>query len=410
MFMNWKKIIEDSEEVKYVEKLSEIAEVILKETGNLESNRIDLMGGKTGIALFLFYYAKYSKQEKYYDYGMELLNEIFDNINEGSIFHTFAGGLAGVGWTIEHLVKAGFIDADSNDLLGDLDPFLKKMMIAEIEKKNYDYLHGAVGIGLYFLSRTGNKKANDYLAELVDWLDKISIKDKDEGLKWKSVLNRDENLEGFNLSLSHGISSIIVLLSKMFKKGINKDKVSTLMEGAIRFLLQQSLDTKKYLSFFPSWVAADHPPARSRLAWCYGDLGNTIAIWQAARSMGNKMWEETAKNVIVHSTRRRDIKENMVLDAGLCHGGAGIAHIFNRMYHYTEIEDCKEAAIYWFDQTLKLATHDDGFAGYKVWRTEEYGGWLNEPGLLEGIAGIGLALLSLVSDVEPQWDRVLLMS
>lgn len=408
--MEWEKIIKESEEGRYVEKLSEIAEVILKETRNLDVSRIDIMGGRAGIALFLFYYAKYTREEKYYDFGMDLLNDIFDTINEGSLFHTFAGGLAGIGWTIEHLVKNEFIDADSDEILRDLDPFLKKMMISEIKKKNYDYLHGALGIGLYFLSRTGNKQAKDYLVELIDWLDKISMKDKSKGLKWKSLLNRDENLEGFNLSLSHGISSIIVLLSKMFERGIHKDKVSTLLEGAMRFLFHHSLDTKKYLSFFPSWVASGHPPARSRLAWCYGDLGNTIAIWQAARSTGNKTWEEKAVDIIVHSTRRRDIKENMVLDAGLCHGGAGIANIFNRMYHYTKIDACKETAIYWFDQTLKMATHKGGYAGFKIWRSEEYGGWINDAGLLEGIAGIGLALLSLVSDIEPRWDGALLIS
>ena len=35
---------------------------------------------------------------------------------------------------------------------------------------------------------------------------------------------------------------------------------------------------------------------------------------------------------------------------------------------------------------------------------------MSEPGFLTGAAGIALALLAAVSDVEPAWDRVLLVS
>jgi hypothetical protein len=37
-------------------------------------------------------------------------------------------------------------------------------------------------------------------------------------------------------------------------------------------------------------------------------------------------------------------------------------------------------------------------------------GWRSEAGFLEGATGIGLALLGAISDVEPAWDRVLLLS
>jgi lantibiotic modifying enzyme len=195
----------------------------------------------------------------------------------------------------------------------------------------------------------------------------------------------------------------------MIDAGVYKDKASTLLEGAVTFLLHQSLDTGKFFSNFPSWVAGD-PPGQSRLAWCYGDLGNAIALWQASQSTGSKTWQDKAVDVILHAAKRRDIKENMVFDAGICHGGAGISHIFNRMYHYTGNEECKDTALYWYDQTLKFATYKDGFAGFKVWRTEEYGGWIKEYGFLEGVSGIGLALISAISDIEPAWDRSLLIS
>jgi hypothetical protein len=39
----------------------------------------------------------------------------------------------------------------------------------------------------------------------------------------------------------------------------------------------------------------------------------------------------------------------------------------------------------------------------------ELRGW-PDPGFLTGAAGVGLALLAAISDVEPEWDRVLLLS
>jgi lantibiotic modifying enzyme len=100
----------------------------------------------------------------------------------------------------------------------------------------------------------------------------------------------------------------------------------------------------------------------------------------------------------------------MVRDAGICHGTAGIAHIFNRLYRTTKQYRFQEAANYWCLETLKMSKFEDGFAGYKTWHTEEYGGWQPCNNLLEGIAGIGLSLLSFVMPEDPAWDECLLLS
>ena len=410
MKQEWEILIKDEKKTApYKEKISEIAETLVKHTGDLKDN-IGLMGGKIGIALFYFYYAKLLGEDKYADYGVELISDVFDVINNDFTYHTHAGGLAGIGWTVEHLAQNDFIDTDTNEVLADLDPYLHKTMIYDIENENYDFLHGAVGNGVYFLSRLNSEKSKEYLKELIDQMDKISHKDEDGARKWLSTLNLEEETRGYNLSLSHGIASIIVFLGKVLETGIYNGKVSILLNGAVQYLLKYKLDRKKFLSNFPSWISEEEPLSASRLAWCYGDLGISTALWQAAQSAGNKDWEKIAVDVLLDSTARKDLKENTVLDAGLCHGAAGIMHIYNRAYHYTGIDIFKELALYWADQTLKFATYKDGYAGYKAWRTEKYGGWTPEAGFLEGISGIGLAFISLISNIEPEWDRALFIS
>ncbi|MCP4157110.1 MAG: hypothetical protein GY757_55880 [bacterium] len=220
----------------YLEKLKEISDVLLKETGALKDN-IGLMGGKVGVALFFFYYAQLTMNEEHIDFGHGLLGEVFDAINNEFSLHTFAGGLAGVGWVVEHLAGNDFIEADTDEILEVLDPFLHKTMTYDIEKGNYDFLHGAVGNGTYFLSRLPNEGAKQKLIELVDHLDKMATRKADGLIAWESELDREKKTRGFNLSLSHGISSIIVFLSKVLEQGIHKEKVSELLEGAVRYIL-----------------------------------------------------------------------------------------------------------------------------------------------------------------------------
>jgi lantibiotic biosynthesis protein len=149
----------------------------------------------------------------------------------------------------------------------------------------------------------------------------------------------------------------------------------------------------------------------SRLGWCYGDPGIASSIWQAGKALKNEEWKNEAIEIMLHASLRKELKINGVMDAGICHGTAGIAHIFNRFYWETKMPVFKEAANYWIEETLKMAYHKDGLAGYKAWQGKERG-WQNEYGLLEGVAGIGLVLLGFLTDDinDLSWDRCLLLS
>ena len=126
--------------------------------------------------------------------------------------------------------------------------------------------------------------------------------------------------------------------------------------------------------------------------------------------MNNKEWEDKATEILLYATERRDFQKNMVMDAGLCHGTVGNAHIFKRMFLNTGKKEFNEAAEYWYNASLKMASYKNSITGYKAFRTEEYGGYTEDFGFLEGAAGIGLALLSAISDIEPKWDEILLLS
>ena len=95
------------------------------------------------------------------------------------------------------------------------------------------------------------------------------------------------------------------------------------------------------------------------------------------------------------------------MDASLCHGTAGLAHLYNRLFQSTGERDFAVEARYWIERTLEYRGVG-GIAGYR--RAEFDGTQIDDTGLLNGAAGIALALLAAASNVEPGWDRAFLLS
>ncbi|MDQ1352211.1 MAG: lantibiotic biosynthesis protein [Acidobacteriota bacterium] len=409
--MEWNPIITDINSVKYREKLSDISGVLQKELSNLKF--MGLLGGKIGIALFFFYYGRLTGEEKYFDLGFELVSSVVEKL-DGFHFNTFAKGQAGVGWALEHLSQNEFMDIETNDMFADLDIFLYNKMEAELQQGNYDPFHGAIGYGTYFLSRLEEVKTNERLAGLVDGLEKLARKQEDAApgaLTWETIVNPghpEQKFSGVNTGLIHGVSGIMAVLAKIYSQGIYKQKVLELLNGAVGYLLKQSLDKNIFSSCFPIWIKEGTPTVSGGYTLSYGDICISLALWQAAIAAGNNEWKEKAIDTMLYSVTRTGVNK-YINDGSLTIGTSGIAHVYGRMYNYTGMDVFKKAAQQWWDETLKMAKHPDGFAGFKAWRGVRVNRRDKELGIVEGIAGIGLALISAISPIEPAWDRCFLI-
>src|SRR6185436_19195440 len=115
---------------------------------------------------------------------------------------------------------------------------------------------------------------------------------------------------------------------------------------------------------------------------------------------------------IARAAAARPAADAGVRDPGVCHGAAGLAHLFNRFWQASGEEVFAEAARFWIGRTLELRVPGAEIAGFRAWHAQPVpqGEWIAEPGFLEGATGIGLVLLAAVSTVEPEWDRILLVS
>ena len=370
-----------------------------------------LAGGNAGLALLCGYLALtgYDDEEN----AAQFLEKAIHAVSTEQVGPTFYGGFAGIAWVAEHLqTQLQQLDEDANEEIDEvLEGFLKQSEWVD----DYDLISGLVGYGVYALDRLPRPVAVKCLELIIEHLAQTAERNA-EGITWRTSPEllpdhqRKDAPEGYyNVGLAHGVPGVIAFLGLACAAGIAVDKARPLLDGAVAWLLSQQLADAD--SAFPSWVVPGVESGNCRLAWCYGDAGLCAALLIAARSIGNPKWEEEAIN-IARRAALRPVKTVGAKDAGLCHGAAGIAHIFNRMFHATGDELFKDRAKFWFEQTLDMGRPGKGVGGYLAYHPDENGneGWADDPGLLTGAAGIALALLAATTDVVPDWDRMLLVS
>jgi len=371
--------------------------------------------GYSGLALFFAYLGLTKLDDRASERAAGFLDKAMDRVAEEAMNPSLYAGFTGVAWTASHLQKHLFA-ADADDANEAVDAALGKYLAQSPWSGDFDLINGLVGFGAYALESLPKPAAAGLLARIIDCLEESATRDSAGLTWWTNPLWLPRHLRGnhpkgyFNLGLAHGVPGIIGLLGAAAAAGVNADKARTMLAQAVAWLLAQETRDGDWVGF-PPWIEPEVTPGRNRLAWCYGDLGIAVSLLSAARSVGSRAWEERAL-AIAHRAARCPIEQAGVQDAGVCHGAAGIGHLFNRLYQATGEAAFVGASRFWFQRTLAMREPGRGIAGYAAWWSSENGTtkWVNEPGFLLGVAGIGLALLAASTPLEPLWDRLLLVA
>ena len=367
------------------------------------------------MAITLGHLTDSDTSEGYAEASVRLLDDVLKELNSIRMSLSLFSGLTGVGWALSYL-DGRVMDFDGEDPAVAIDQLLLENLGRWTEPLVFDLIGGLVGFGVYALERLPRPDAEESLTYILKKLAASSI-ELDEGLSWFTGprwLSSDARLrhpEGYyDLGMAHGAAGVIGFLADVVAAGIEKETALPLLEGAVSWLLSQKI-TSNESSTFPSLVALNSGPVPARSAWCYGDPGIAISLVRAALVTGNLEWKSQGVDIGLQAARR-PLQETGIRDGGLCHGAAGLGHIFGRLFQMTQQKAFKEAATFWFEKTLHLRQDGQGIAGFSVWRalSEHSYGWTSDPGFLTGAAGIALALHSAYSLVDPEWDRVLLTS
>jgi lantibiotic biosynthesis protein len=368
------------------------------------------LDGLAGQSLLHAYLALQGEGEAFADIAIGLLDQATDAAAELRLRPSLYFGFTGIGWVTAHL--AGRLFEESEDGCLEIDELLYSSLARLSEEGRFDLFEGLAGIGVYALERLPRPSAVRLLESVVAHL-AARAEPSEEGVRF---LSSPEVMAPsyhslfphgtYNLGMAHGVSGVIALLGAACRAGVATEQARPLLAASVSWLLARELPAGSDLQFANTYTPYLEGADSCRLSWCHGDLSVATALLLAARGAGEPAWEGEARRIALTATASwRD--DPRVVDAELCHGTAGIGHLFNRLYQATGEPPLGEAARFWLSRAIAMHAPGVGVGGYCQ---VERGKRLDHPGFRIGSAGIGLALLASISSVEPAWDRLLLAS
>lgn len=371
-----------------------------------------LAGGDAGEAYFFAYLDQVRPGKGYDDLAMTLLERSIEATGTLQAPPGLYSGFSGVAWTLEHLRGRLFEDDGGEDPGEEVIAALSEHVSLSPWRGHYDLISGLVGFAVYALERLPRPGGMECLERIVARLAETAER-RPDGVTWLTGpdLMIDRDLEAYpqgnyNLGVAHGVPGVIGVLAQACAAGVD---ARDLLDGAVAWLLRQKLPAGTGAVFPYNVAPGNAEPKPTRLAWCYGDLGIAASLLMAARTVGEEAWEREALE-IARAAAARPADQSGVIDAGICHGASGAAHLFNRLYQTTGDPVLRDAALFWLERTFGYRQPGKGVGGFEAWTVGDTLDldWRSDPGFLTGASGVGLVLLAAASAVEPEWDRVLL--
>jgi lantibiotic biosynthesis protein len=402
----WKAVLDAPMQAKALSAIREVAAGAAARASTHPSPDCTLAGGDAGTALLLAFMSQAHPQQPEWRTASEaLLERAFDAVQTRPLSASFYSGFPGVAWCAELMHPNGDEAHDS-----DVDTALLEFVSQRPWRGHFDLINGLTGLGVYALERLPGTAARACLEHIVARLGELA-EARPEGITWRSapallpLAQREAHPQGqLNLGVAHGVPGVVALLAGSSAAGVAADQAAALAHGGARWLMAQVLPNSP-----GKRLAANTGEERAaRDAWCYGTPGVAAAMLGAARALHEPTWEDFALS-LARDTAQRPPEQTGVVDAGLCHGAVGLAHLFNRLYQASGDLTLREAAVEWYARTLQFYRPGQGVDAFLGWQGGAHAvGLQPDPCLLTGSAGVALGLLAAVSDVEPVWDRMLL--
>ncbi|MEA2338169.1 MAG: lantibiotic biosynthesis protein, partial [Thermoanaerobaculia bacterium] len=364
---------------------------------------LSLAWGSAGWLIAFAYCASGSMQKA-------MIETHADKLADGLARHplppTLFRGFWGIGWTFAHMKNAGLWDVSiSDDFADSVRPTLDLFS----REHQHDLMHGMVGVGVYVLETIPSSGAAAILEDVVGALE-AGCSWSDDGAFWPTppeLLPADERElwpgGRTDLGMAHGSAGVIAFLAATIRRA-RSPAATRLLEAAVSWLLAQRLPPSTG-ALFSAHVDGARKSAGTRLAWCAGDLGISVSLALAAGELGREDWRQEALRIALHSAARPF--SDAVIDSSFCHGSAGIAHLFSRLFQYLEHPRLAEASARWYEHSFGSETIRRflRYGSSRSGRAKRY-----DTGFLMGAAGVALALNAGATDAAPAWDRAFLCS
>ncbi len=408
----WRPLLSGPARDRALEAVNRIAADIAASQGNggAQSDP-SLSSGRAGHAVFFAQRARAGHGDDAADRAERCLDDAVDTLASTPLGASLYSGFSGIAWAAELVGR--LLDPGGEDRGEAIDDALAQLLArAELDREPFDVILGLTGLGVYALERWPRAAAVDSANRIVAHFESRARRDRTGAYWWTAPAlllgrRRQEYPEGgVDLGVAHGVAGVIPFLARASALGAGSPSARALADDAVRWLLAQAVpgDAGPTIPYF---IADGAPRLPARSAWCYGDPGVAAALLVAAEDACEPFWVEEATALGVRAAARPPHLSGVV-DAGFCHGSAGLAHLFNRMFQLTGEARLAEAARFWLERTLDLCA--PGAPEPLPWVSEAGQPPWSGLGLLEGAAGVALVLLAASTAAEPVWDRMFLAS
>lgn len=241
-------ITEDKKKIEIEKTIDNIFLFLQKK--NYDEN-LGLLDGLSSVILFLAYLYNYSKDDNVLEDLYDKINFLFLHLDKIKI-PTVCGGYAGICWLLRYLYREKIVVSDDgiDDTLENLDMYIRNLFY-KYYINDTDYLHGGLGIASYFLF-SGTNCGRDICKAYLDKLDETKIIQDDGSCMWTTRVNINGRTETVvNLSLSHGMASIIIFLAKYYEKTTDF-KAMNLLQQTIEFY-KRNTNPQSFYSVDPNY-------------------------------------------------------------------------------------------------------------------------------------------------------------
>lgn len=298
----------------------------------------------------------------------------------------------------------------------DIYKVLTDVCIQLIKQHNFDYYTGAIGI-INLLVKAYDRNPSLILPHINNIVASIeNEKIKPSFFIQSDELDKDENGNQFmahrphySNGIAHGLPAIILVLSKLIII-TNSKYLRQLINKIVNIIVQYRNPVTNnaesiYLERIYEPETTKQNSYHGRLAWCYSDLTLGWAFLKAGKLLENKRLQKLGIEALEHTliqekTLSLSSTSHLIC---LCHGSAGNAYIYKRIYEETGNDQYWFAFKKWEQAALR------NFKNNEIYFDQDTKRYKNDYSLMDGLMGYGLFILSIENPECNSWNSLLLL-
>lgn len=358
---------------------------------------------------------------------------LLDNVKSDPVYDvSLFGGIPGVGTSLICLDRedlSSVIRQLNTTLFSLLDIFLERQeqeIGSPTKSQNFDLMYGLSGTLSYLLLCYKSKLLNEDKGKVIEYIKKIEnslvkrykhsiLVDNNSIPAWyissKNQMSKEDIIKyphgNFNISMSHGISGMTIVLLNSLSLGIVQPGVKDLLRKCVSFIESSTQEVKGILNF-PLMVPVNEKLRRTTVksdvrfdSWCYGAPGILLSLYKYASLINDSSLLETCiKNFNYINDRPMGLAS-----PSICHGYAGLISIIHfASESVPSIHDVNQKLysnlFQFYTPKLKLGFCNQEFLDSK------HSVYFPDAGILTGVSGIILALISAKYGCKSGWTKV----